>query len=78
MTLPLEISIEQMTGIALMPAPCEYPAPRRDAYIVCPECKREVMRCVGQPWECVEHGTVIPQRSAIKSDRAYVPDWSAA
>lgn len=78
MTLLLEITIKQMTGIRLMPLPCEYPAPRTDSYIVCPECHREVMRCVGQPWECVEHGTVIPKRSAIKSDLPYVPDGVAA
>lgn len=77
--LPLEITIEKMTGISLMPVPCEYPAPRRDSYIVCPECSREVMGCIaGEQWECVEHGRVIPKRSAIKSDLPYIPDWSAA
>lgn len=77
MTLPLEITIEQMTGIRLMPLPCEYPAPRRDSYFVCPECKRPV-RNTGRQWECVEPGAVVPTRSAVKSDRPYVPDWSAA
>ncbi len=79
MTLPLEISIERMTGISLMPLPREYPAPRRDAYIVCPECNRQVMNCIaGEQWECVEHGIVIPKRSAIKSDLPYVSDEVAA
>lgn len=77
MSLPLEITIEKMTGIPLMPLPCEYPGKRNGAWIVCPECKREV-RNTGEAWECVEHGRIIPQRSAVKYDRAYVPDWSAA
>lgn len=85
MGISLEVTIERMTGIRLMPVPCEYPEVPQ-TYIVCPHCKRAVIphfcKCDGHvfpaDWQCHEHGSVIPMNSAVVNGRPYTPDWSAA
>ncbi|HRD65501.1 MAG TPA: hypothetical protein PKY50_05035 [Candidatus Competibacter sp.] len=38
----------------------------RHTYTVCPHCKRQVVALRGQQnARCVEHGTIVPIRSAI-------------
>lgn len=52
---------------------------------VCPHCKRRVTThrfrtgdFINEAHACIEHGNVIPMRSAVVNEHPYNPDWSAA
>ncbi len=55
-------------------------------YDVCPHCKRQVIPYWNHDggyvfpgdWQCPEHGSVTPMKSAVVNRHPYVPDWSAA
>ena len=57
-----------------------FPPPLEQSYTVCPRCKREVMpyfvRCGSHvwpgDWQCTEHGSVIPMRSAVVNTHSYL------
>lgn len=63
-----------------------YPPEIQQAFTVCPHCKRAVIplfiNCDGSvfpgDWQCHEHGSVVPIKSAVINGRPYIPDWSAA
>lgn len=56
--------------------------PARD---VCPHCKRPLAAhrfrtgdFVNEAHACIEHGDVVPMKSAVVNAHPYSPDWSAA
>jgi hypothetical protein len=87
MPVPLEVSIARLIGDPkhLQEQPEFYPeAPA--VYVVCPECKREMMEmpyvdCYGTVvsiYRCEIHGRIPPIKSAVVNRSVELPDWSAA
>lgn len=88
MGIPLEVAIGRLTGYLLHCQSTRTPLYREEpeAFDVCPHCKRPVIpycnHCDGHvppgDWQCPEHGSVTPMKSAVFNTHPYVPDWSAA
>ena len=88
MGIPLEVAIGRQTGYPLHFQNNRMPLYREDpeTFDVCPHCKRQAIPYWDHgdgyvfpgDWQCPEHGSVTPMKSAVANTHPYVPDWSAA